>query len=388
MKGIPMGLRAPHSLTLILSSLVAWCAAMSVDVYQINHGSKPLLLGYLLNLAIWLLAQTVALEKNRLLKAICLVGLAGVIILSVNPKTLLAPVMLTFWMSYLPSLISERQVWVLYVGANGLLIALMTRAQADTQNLITALSFIAFQLFAISSALQRIELGRQKDLLVKSNMDLIAAQSLLLQKSKAEERQRISRNLHDSIGQQLTSLSLQTEHALQTQSYKSESDFSNYLKTTKRDLKEALNTLRKTVKEFRNNDTLSFESTMRLIASKIPKLAFEFSNSAFISNAHLIEDLIYCCQEGISNALRHGQAEQIKIDVSQQDTEVLVRVIDNGRGPTKLAAPAANSGTGLEGIACRLRVYGASVKLTKNHSQGSCLEISVPFEQCSSKDYQ
>jgi len=388
MKGIPMGLRAPHSLTLILSSLVAWCTAMSVDVYQINQGSTPLLLGYLLNLAIWLLAQTVALEKNRLLKAICLVGLAGVIILSASPKTLLAPVILTFWMSYLPSVISERQVWMLYVGVNSLLIALMTLAQADTQHLITALSFIAFQLFAISSALQRIELGRQKDLLVKSNIDLIAAQSLLLQKSKSEERQRISRNLHDSIGQQLTSLSLQTEHALQTQSYKSESDFSNYLKTTKRDLKEALNTLRITVKEFRNNDTLSFESTMRLIASRIPKLTFEFSNSVFISNAPLTEDLIYCCQEGISNALRHGQADQIKIEVLQQDTEVFVRVIDNGRTPTKPASPAPNSGTGLKGIACRLQAYSASVSLTKNDDQGSCLEISMPFEQCSRKDYQ
>jgi len=383
-----MGLRAPHSFTLILSSLVAWFTAMSVDVYQINQGSTPLLLGYLVNLAIWLLAQTAALEKKRLLAAIGLVGLAGVIILSANPNTLLAPVMLTFWMSYLPSLISERQVWMLYIGVNSLLIALMSRAQADTQHLITALSFIAFQLFAISSALQRIELGRQKDLLIKSNIDLIAAQSLLLQKSKTEERQRISRNLHDSIGQQLTSLSLQTEHALQTQSYKSESDLSNYLKATKRDLKETLNTLRKTVKEFRNNDTLSFESTMRLIASKIPNLAFEFSNSAFIGDARLVEDLIYCCQEGISNALRHSQADQIKIDVLQRDTEVLVHVIDNGRAPTKISAPAVNSGTGLRGIACRLQAYGASVNLKKNDDQGSCLEISIPFEQCSSKDYQ
>jgi len=383
-----MGLRAPHSFTLILSSLVAWCTAVSVDVYQINQGSTPLLLGYLLNLAIWLLAQTLALEKNRLLKAICFVGLAGVITLSASPETLLAPVMLTFWMSFLPSVISERQVWMLYIGVNSLLVALMIQAQADTQHLITALSFIAFQLFAISSALQRIELGRQKDLLVKSNIDLIAAQSLLLQKSKTEERQRISRNLHDSIGQQLTSLSLQTEHALQTQSYKSEPDFLNYLKATKRDLKEALNTLRKTVKEFRNNDTLSFETTMRLIASKIPKLTFEFSNSIFIGNARLVEDLIYCCQEGISNALRHGQADQIKIDVSQQTTEVLVRVIDNGRASAKLAAPAPNSGTGLEGIACRLQAYSASVSLKKNDHHGSCLEISVPLEQCSSKDYQ
>ena len=383
-----MGLRAPHSLALILSSLVAWCAAMSVDVYQINHGSIPLLLGYLLNLVIWLLALTVPQEKKRLIKAISIVGLAGVIILSANPKTLLAPVMLTFWMSYLPSLISERQVWILYIGFNSILIGLMTRMQAETQHLVTALSFIAFQLFAISSALQRIELSRQKDLLVKSNIDLIAAQSLLLQKSKTEERQRISRNLHDSIGQQLTSLSLQTEHALQTQSYKSETVFSNYLTATKRDLREALNTLRKTVKEFRNNDTLDFESTMRLIASKIPKLTFECSNSAFIANARLIEDLIYCCQEGMSNALRHGRADEIRIELFQQDTEVLVRVIDNGQAPTLFAPPAPNSGTGLDGIACRLQAYSASVRLKKNDGQGSCLEISIPFEQCATKDYQ
>jgi len=382
-----MGLRAPHSFTLILSSLVAWCTAMSVDVYQINQGSTPLLLGYLLNLAIWLLAQTLALEKKHLLKTICFVGLAGVITLSASPETLLAPVMLTFWMSYLPSVISERQVWMLYIGVNSLLMALMTQAHADTQHLITALSFIAFQLFAISSALQRIELSRQKDQIIKSNIDLIAAQSLLLQKSKSEERQRISRNLHDSIGQQLTSLSLQTEHAIHTQRYKSETDFSNYLKATKRDLREALNTLRKTVKEFRINDTLNLESTMRSIASKIPTLTLEYSSSALITNASLIEDLIYCCQEGISNALRHGQADKISIEIIQQDTNVLVRIIDNGLATTPIAAQAPNSGTGLEGISSRLQAYNATVRLERTDSQGFCLEMSIPLEQCSTKEY-
>lgn len=382
------GLRFPSSYKLVLSSLIAWCAAMSVDVYQINHGSGTLLLGYLLNLVIWLLALALPIHRKRLLKTISLFGLVSVVVLSANPKTLLAPVILTFWMSYLPSLISEKQTWLVYIAVNCTLIGLLAMTQAEPQYLITTMSFTAFQLFAISSALQRIELSKQKSVIEKTNIDLISAQSLLLQKSKTDERQRISRNLHDSIGQQLTSLSLQTEHALQTQSYKSEVDFSNYLKATKRDLREALNTLRKTVKQFKENDTPNLEVIMRLIASKIPNLEFEFSSSITITHVGLTEDLIYCCQEGLSNALRHGRADKIWINIFQQDGEVLVRLGDNGHSPVSLEPQAPNSGNGLEGMAHRLKAYSASLRLTKNDTQGSCLEITIPAQECFSEDFQ
>jgi signal transduction histidine kinase len=372
---------------LILSSLVAWATAMYVDVYQINHGANILLLGYVANLLIWVFALSVSAHYKKPLIVLCLIGVISTLLLAVSPQTLLTPVLLIFWMSYLPRLIAEKRVWMIYVVVNAALIGFLIFSHAESRVVITTISFAAFQLFAISSALQTIELYKQKDLIEKTNIDLIATQSLLLQKSKIEERQSISRNLHDSIGHQLTALSLQTEHALQLIKRDSEIDLQDYVSNMKRDIKETLNTLRKIVRQSNDANNLDLEATVQLIASKIPSVKFSFSSTTTITNSTLVEDLIYCFQEGISNAIRHGGANHIEIAVITQNSQVVITLMDNGHRVASPEISTPHSGNGLKGLANRLSSYNAITALTRNGTIGSTLTITLPSGQCLDPSY-
>ena len=67
----------------------------------------------------------------------------------------------------------------------------------------------------------------------------------------------------------------------------------------------------------------------------------------------LAEQLVLCLQEGISNAVRHGRATQLALQLNQQDELIMLSLTDNGRGLTGKFQP----GAGLIGMGERLSRY-------------------------------
>ncbi len=66
-------------------------------------------------------------------------------------------------------------------------------------------------------------------------------------------------------------------------------------------------------------------------------------------------------QEGLTNAFRHGKATRVRINLWQTEGEILVSVLDNGRG----IAPGTSvtDGIGLAGMRERLAEYGGEIRL-------------------------
>lgn len=367
---------------LILSSLVAWCIAMYVDVFEVNNGDLYLLSGYVLNLIIWIFSLTPITADKQRKRLFFLLGILVTIILVVLPATVLAPVLLIFWMSYLAESVTEKGVWLSYLLINFVVIILVVMLGADTQAIITTLSFVAFQLFAISSTLQAKELSQQRDTISKKNLELIATQSLLLQRSKIEERQRILQNLHDGIGHQLTAMSLHNEHTLQCIKLGKTFEINAYLQQEKRSIKDTLFTLRQIVKQSRNTARLDLEVAITAIARKLPNLAINYESQIVIERSALIEDLIYSFQEGISNAIRHGQANIIDIKIEKKDDVISAFLIDNGVLEKQTNSTNHTFGSGLIGMKERLSHYNAQVNLSKNQNNGYTLTIELPLTQC------
>ena len=367
---------------LILSSLVAWCIAMYVDVFEVNNGDLYLLSGYVLNLIIWIFALTRIITDKKHKRLFLLLGILVAIILVVLPATVLAPVLLIFWMSYLAESVTEKRLWLSYLLINFIVMVLVVMLGADTQAIITTLSFVAFQLFAISSTLQAKELSQQRDTISKKNLELITTQSLLLQTSKIEERQRILQNLHDGIGHQLTAMSLHNEHALQCIKLGKTVEIDAYLEQEKSAIKDTLLTLRQIVKQSRNTACLDLEVAITAIASKLPNLAINYTSQIVIERSALIEDLIYSFQEGISNAIRHGQANVIDITIEKKDATASILLIDNGMLDKQKNSTNSTFGSGLIGMKERLSHYNAQINLSKNQNNGYTLTIEIPLTQC------
>ncbi len=85
-----------------------------------------------------------------------------------------------------------------------------------------------------------------------------------------------------------------------------------------------------------------------------------FPESLTVDHPELGEQLAFCLQEAISNALRHGAATRVEISCPSR-CPLQLKVSDNGR-----SIDHWQSGNGLTGMRERLKEYGGSVELSPN----------------------
>ncbi len=89
-----------------------------------------------------------------------------------------------------------------------------------------------------------------------------------------------------------------------------------------------------------------------------------------------IEDAVYrLVQEALNNAVKHGSAERIRVDVSEDSDRLRVRVADNGRG----FDPYADSqGFGLVGMRERVTIAGGTLELESSPGKGTTITALLP----------
>lgn len=224
-------------------------------------------------------------------------------------------------------------------------------------HLLSLVMFIGFQLFASSSSQARKEAKENKEQLEATNLKLHATQALLAQQSQQQERMRIARDLHDSIGHRLTALSLQLEHAKHAEP----SDFQLWRDEIGLQIKETLGQLREIVKARRQQEAIDLVAVLDQLHKHLPEnIELRYPASLALESPELAEQMAFCLQEAISNALRHGAATRIEISCPSEQPFQL-KVSDNGRSIQQWHA-----GSGLLGMRERLKEFGGSVELKPN----------------------
>jgi len=103
----------------------------------------------------------------------------------------------------------------------------------------------------------------------------------------------------------------------------------------------------------------------------LPQLQLDIEGDLQLESAQLAEQLLLCIQEGISNAVRHGQATKLKLSLEQHNESIRLLLDDNGRG----CADNIKFGSGLPGMRERMQSFNGIVKLTPLPHQGSRLSI-------------
>jgi signal transduction histidine kinase len=90
-----------------------------------------------------------------------------------------------------------------------------------------------------------------------------------------------------------------------------------------------------------------------------------------------IESTVYrLVQEALTNAVKHAEADRLKIDMLTANGSVEVAVSDDGRG----FDPAGDSrGFGLTGIRERVALVGGELRIDSAHGAGTTLRASIPI---------
>lgn len=197
----------------------------------------------------------------------------------------------------------------------------------------------------------------------------------LLDQAVAEaERARLARDLHDEMGHHLVALNLRLQ-LLERSATLDESR--QHLEQARALAGLLFSDLRNTVSGLRE-PALDLEAAIGALAAHLPGLDMELDMGLEQGAVSMLEAecLLRCIQEAMTNALKHGQASQIRISLQRRPEGLLLQVRDNGRGGAK----AGQGGLGLQGLRERLQALQGRL-WTEREADGFSLYALVPQQE-------
>ena len=196
-----------------------------------------------------------------------------------------------------------------------------------------------------------------------------------------EERDRIGMELHDGIIQAIYAVGMKLEFT--RLALVKEQAAAEQIASANRDLNRVIEDLRGYVQNLRSSVdyTVSFHEQLDEIAESFRQV----SQAKLIINTprtltRITEDRLYgiiqIVREALSNAVRHANASEIRIELRETASEIVLIVADNGQGFEPDQAPLGN---GLRNIRLRVRNMGGKVDFASQPGQGVTLTVVLPF---------
>ena len=217
-----------------------------------------------------------------------------------------------------------------------------------------------------NSMLQRIEDERRE-----SGRRMLAAQE--------EERVRLARELHDEVGQSITGLMLEVDHAARAASPAVRDQLAE-VRETARELSGELGEI---VRRLRPEtlDDLGLASALIVLGDRFTdQTQIPVHRDITPTLGRLSEDAelaVYrVAQESLTNVARHAGASRVWIELSERDGRVVMRVVDDGRG-----LDAAASGNGRRGMRERAMLVGGALDISSPPAGGVAVRLEVPVQR-------
>lgn len=226
------------------------------------------------------------------------------------------------------------------------------------------LSMGAFMLFAAASSFLVQSEAAARDELATVNRELLGTRALLAESSRVEERLRISRDLHDTLGHHLTALSLQLDVAARL----SEGKPADHIRQAHAITRLLLGDVRDVVSRMRETSQLDLAQAIRSAAAGHGEgmaIHLDLPGALRVEDTSRAEILLRCIQEIITNTARHAHARNLWIRLEARPDGIALHARDDGRG-----ADVVVFGNGLTGMRERFEQYAGRVEFTPGHGTG------------------
>ena len=202
-----------------------------------------------------------------------------------------------------------------------------------------------------------------------------------LQKLLLDQKNEISKDLHDDIGSELSSILINTNLLKNYVTNDKQTLLIDKISYTSSEISQRLNTFIWSLNTD-NNNVQNFCDYVKQYAFKFLdgteiKLFFSEDIEAIsnkILNGNSRKNLFFCIKEILNNIVKHSVANQVQIKVSSTDKkELLITIHDNGIGIQK----ANNFGNGLTNLKKRITNLNGILKI--ENSNGLKIRIKAPF---------
>ena len=195
----------------------------------------------------------------------------------------------------------------------------------------------------------------------------------------ADERERMARDLHDTIAQDLTGLVMLAQRAR-----REAAGPDSTLALLEESARAALTEIRALVAAGAAvaDDGLDLASALRRLADRFMRetgVQVELAVDAGLALSRDVEVVaLRCVQEALGNARKHARASRVSIDVTRLNgNRVQVRVVDDGIGFDPATAP---DGFGLTGMTERLSLVHGTLSVSSAPGAGTTLTAELPTD--------
>ncbi len=198
------------------------------------------------------------------------------------------------------------------------------------------------------------------------------------------ERNRMAREIHDTLAQGFAGISIQLE-ALGDRLGEIPDAARRHLDLARQLVRQSLAEARHTVWALRAQalEEGSLGAALERLGRQLTEgsaVAFEFrpGGTPRPLPAQMENDLLRIGQEALTNAVRHAQAKKITLTLDYQEAAVRLAVSDDGRGLDATPPASDHGGFGLPGMRARASALHANLHIRSAPNAGTTIELTVP----------
>ncbi|MFG6116245.1 histidine kinase [Halobacillus sp. MO56] len=201
-----------------------------------------------------------------------------------------------------------------------------------------------------------------------------------------EERQRLARDLHDAVSQQLFALTMMSQAAVRMFDKKPEKAKQQLEEITSMAL-QAQTEMRALLLHLRpvhlSGDPLA-TGIKRLVEELEQKCPIDFHlhlEETEVFSQTIEEHLFRIVQEALSNILRHSNATEVKVTINKKNKELFLHIGDNGVGFDTAEKEMIVASYGLKTMKERTEEIGGAFAIRSREGEGTHIDIRVPLRE-------
>jgi len=244
--------------------------------------------------------------------------------------------------------------------------------------------FVFFIAVSVSLIQQQQERERAERLLIELETTHRQLQAYAVQVEAlaiAEERNRLAREIHDSLGHYLTTITVQLEAAgklVTTHPQRA----AEAIATAQGLARESLGEVRRSVAALRASslDTASLGEAISEVVENLRAngivTTFTIEGEAYPLPIQTMMALYRTAQEGLTNVRKHASASAVRVTLAYEQEQMALTISDNGTGQRR----HETDGFGLLGLRERVALLGGSLEAGDRPEGGFRLRVQVPME--------
>ncbi len=203
----------------------------------------------------------------------------------------------------------------------------------------------------------------------------------------ANERQRMARDLHDTLAQGLAGIIMQLEavntHLSNENTKRAQEIVQNSMKQARRTLSDArlvIDDLR-----FQSDSDIDFVNQIKNEINHF-KAIVNISTTLDIrveSNlpTKLVEHSLYIVRECLTNITKHSKAKNVSVKIIEDTNQMCMNILDDGIGFNAKLLNKLYGHYGLLGITERIRVIGGSIEIQSTKKTGTSINVKLPIKK-------